>query len=108
MRNLNFNQRVKVDLPPPPVHFWKYAHVFAIQNIWRPEEKFGNWEFINRQIQKYGANHNKDGPKTKVKMKTFLTALSSVLYLMVYFTPYVLYGKHLHICVFPKVNRGGK
>ena len=33
-------------------------------------------------------------PKTKVKMKTFLTALSSVLYLMVYFTPYVLYGKH--------------
>ena len=67
-------------MPPPPVHFWKYAHVFAIQNIWRPEEKFGNWEFINRQIQKYGANHNKDGPKTKVKMKTFLTALSSVLY----------------------------
>jgi hypothetical protein len=39
------------------------------------------------------ANHNKDGPKTKVKMKTFLTALSSVLYFMFYFPPYVLYGK---------------
>jgi hypothetical protein len=38
---------------------------------------------INRQIQKYVANHNRDGPKTKVKMKTFLTALSSVLYSMV-------------------------
>jgi hypothetical protein len=76
--------------------------MFAIQNIWRPEEKFGNFS-INRQIQKYVANHNKDGPKTKVKMKTFLTALSSVLYLMVYFPPYVLYGKHLHLS---KVNRG--
>ena len=51
---------------------------------------------INRQIQKYVANHNKDGPKTKVKMKTFLTALSSVLYSMVYFPPYVLCGKHLY------------
>jgi hypothetical protein len=54
--------------------------MFAIQNIWRPEEKFGIAS-INRQIQKYVANHNKDGPKTKIKMKTFLTALSSVLYI---------------------------
>ncbi len=43
------------------------------------------------------ANHNKAGPKTKVKMKTFLKALSSVLYEMVYFPPHVLYGKHLYI-----------
>ena len=59
---------------------------------------------INRQIQKYVANHNKDGPKTKVKMKKFLTALSSVLYFMFYFPPYVLYGKpSVHI----EKDRGG-
>ena len=68
--------------------------MFAIQNIWRPEEKFGIAS-INRQIQKYVANHNKDGPKTKLKMKKFLTALSSVLYFMFYFPPYVLYGKRV-------------
>jgi hypothetical protein len=37
------------------------------------------------------ANHNKPGPKRKVKMKTFLTALPSVLSFMVYFPPNVLY-----------------
>jgi len=35
-------------------------------------------------------------------MKHF-SALSSVLYFMVYFPPYVLYGKHLHF-LFPKVD----
>ena len=79
--------------------------MFAIQNIWRPEEKFGNFS-INRQIQKYVANHNKDGPKTKLKMKKFLTALSSVLYFMFYFPPYVLYGKR--VVHFEKWTGGGK
>ena len=79
--------------------------MFAIQNIWRPEEKFVNGS-INRQIQKYVANHNKDGPKTKLKMKKFLTALSSVLYFMFYFPPYVLYGKR--VVHFEKWTGGGK
>ncbi len=66
------------------------------------------WDFasINRQIQKYVANHNKDGPKTKLKMKKFLTALSSVLYFMFYFPPYVLYGKR--VVHFEKWTGGGK
>ena len=96
----------KVDLPPP-VHFSKCTTRFPYKTYGVRKRNLGK-SSINRQIQKYVANHNKDGPKTKLKMKKFLTALSSVLYLMVYFTPYVLYGKHLHICVFPKVNRGGK
>ena len=52
------------------------------------------------------ANHNKDGPKTKLKMKKFLTALSSVLYFMFYFPPYVLYGKR--VVHFEKWTGGGK
>ena len=78
---------------------------FAIQNIWRPENNLGI-DCINRQIQKYVANHNKDGPKTKLKMKKFLTALSSVLYFMFYFPPYVLYGKR--VVHFEKWTGGGK
>ena len=59
---------------------------------------------INRQIQKYVANHNKDGPKTKVKMKTFLTALSSVLYSLWSIFHHMFCTAN--ICIFPKVNRG--
>ena len=68
--------------------------------------RFGNFPSIKRQIQKYVANHNKDGPKTKLKMKKFLTALSSVLYFMFYFPPYVLYGKR--VVHFEKWTGGGK
>ena len=80
---------IKVDLPPP-VHFSKCTTRFPYKTYGVRKRNLGK-SSINRQIQKYVANHNKDGPKTKLKMKKFLTALSSVLYFMVYFPPYVLY-----------------
>ena len=82
---------IKVDLPPP-VHFSKCTTRFPYKTYGVRKRNLGK-SSINRQIQKYVANHNKDGPKTKLKMKKFLTALSSVLYFMFYFPPYVLYGK---------------
>ena len=83
----------KVDLPPP-VHFSKCTTRFPYKTYGVRKRNLGK-SSINRQIQKYVANHNKDGPKTKLKMKKFLTALSSVLYFMFYFPPYVLYGKRV-------------
>ena len=94
----------KVDLPPP-VHFSKCTTRFPYKTYGVRKRNLGK-SSINRQIQKYVANHNKDGPKTKVKMKKFLTALSSVLYFMFYFPPYVLYGKR--VVHFEKWTGGGK
>ena len=102
----------KVDLPPP-VHFSKCTTRFPYKTYGVRKRNLGK-SSINRQIQKYVANHNKDGPKTKLKMKKFLTALSSVLYFMFYFPPYVLYcikvdlppPVHFSICTtrFPYLN----
>ena len=96
----------KVDLPPP-VHFSKCTTRFPYKTYGVRKRNLGK-SSINRQIQKYVANHNKDGPKTKlkIKMKKFLTALSSVLYFMFYFPPYVLYGKR--VVHFEKWTGGGK
>ena len=94
----------KVDLPPP-VHFSKCTTRFPYKTYGVRKRNLGK-SSINRQIQKYVANHNKDGPKTKLKMKKFLTALSSVLYFMFYFPPYVLYGKR--VVHFEKWTGGGK
>ena len=95
---------IKVDLPPP-VHFSKCTTRFPYKTYGVRKRNLGK-SSINRQIQKYVANHNKDGPKTKLKMKKFLTALSSVLYFMFYFPPYVLYGKR--VVHFEKWTGGGK
>jgi hypothetical protein len=52
------------NLPPPAI--LRNRQMFVIQNIRRLKEKMGIAS-INRQIQEYVANHNKAGPKTKVK-----------------------------------------
>ena len=95
---------IKVDLPPP-VDFSICTTRFPYKTYGVRKRNLGK-SSINRQIQKYVANHNKDGPKTKLKMKKFLTALSSVLYFMFYFPPYVLYGKR--VVHFEKWTGGGK
>jgi len=90
-----------------PVHFSKCTTRFPYKTYGVRKRNLGK-SSINRQIQKYVANHNKDGPKTKLKMKKFLTALSSVLYFMFYFPPYVLYGKRVVHFNFEKWTGGGK
>ena len=101
---MRFVYIIKVDLPPP-VHFSICTTRFPYKTYGVRKRNLGK-SSINRQIQKYVANHNKDGPKTKLKMKKFLTALSSVLYFMFYFPPYVLYGKR--VVHFEKWTGGGK
>ena len=104
MLNKVYIIHTKVDLPPP-VHFSKCTTRFPYKTYGVRKRNLGK-SSINRQIQKYVANHNKDGPKTKLKMKKFLTALSSVLYFMFYFPPYVLYGKR--VVQIEKWTGGGK
>ena len=50
------------------VHFWKFTDVCHTKHM--ASGKNLGILLPNRQIQKYVANHNKAGPKTKVKMKT--------------------------------------
>ena len=73
--------------------------MFAIQNRRRPEEKLGIAFFINRQIQKYGANHNKDGPKTKTVLTTFFSTLP-VLY-----TLWSIFSKSSHQAIHSRAEQ---
>ena len=50
-------------------------------------------------LQKYVANHNKSGAKTKVKMKKFLTALSSEL-IYGLFSTICFVWQNILICIF--------
>ena len=95
--------QIKVDLPPP-VHFSMCTEGFPYKTYGVRKRNLGIAS-INRQIQKYVANHNKDGPKTnkcKNEEISHSTFFSTLLYF--YFPPYVLYGKR--VVHFEKDSRG--
>ena len=73
---------IKVDLPPP-VHFSMCTEGFPYKTYGVRKRNLGIAS-INRQIQKYVANHNEDGPKTKSKNEEFShsTFFSTLLYVL--------------------------
>jgi hypothetical protein len=79
--------------------------IFAIQNIWRPENNLGI-DCINRQIQKYVANHNKAGPKNKTSKNEDVihsTFLHFSRFIFHHINMFCM-AKHLHIS---KSGQGG-